>query len=170
MKTNKKNLKNQRIILERKIKPWLKVRNDRIPPSGWLKAIRGALGINTRQLAARLGLEHASVLQFEKREAAGTVSFESIQKVAKAMRCRFIYAIVPEEPFTSLDAILDNQALQAARETVKKVDHTMRLEQQGVSPELSNDHAKEIAQQLKDSMDPILWGNQKEIVRRKKSK
>ena len=170
MKTNKKNLQNQRTILERKIKPWLEVRGDRVPPSGWLKAIRGALGINTRQLAAHLGMEHAAILQFEKKEAAGKVSFESIQKVARAMRCRFVYAIVPEEPFTSLDSLLYDQALQAARATVKRVDHTMRLEQQGVSPDQSNDHAREIAQQLKASMDPTLWSNPKEITRRKKTK
>lgn len=136
----------------------------------WLKAIRGALGINTRQLAARLGLEHAAILQFEKREAAGTVSLESIQKVAQAMRCRFVYAIIPDAPFMSLDAIVDDQSLQAAQEIVEKVDHTMRLEQQGVSSHQSNAHAKEIAQQLKDSMDPMLWGTPREIVRRKKRK
>ncbi|MFZ9594947.1 MAG: mobile mystery protein A [Bdellovibrionia bacterium] len=158
------------MIIERKIKPWLEVRGDRMPPSGWLKAIRGALGINTRQLAARLGVDHSAILQFEKKEAAGKVSLESLQKVARAMRCRLVYAVVPEESYSSLEAILDAQALNAAKDIVEKVDHTMRLEQQGVSTEQSNAHTKEIAQQLKDSMDPALWSSQKEIVQRKKGK
>jgi predicted DNA-binding mobile mystery protein A len=169
MKTNKKSQASQRKLIERKVQPWLALRTDRVPPSGWLKAIRGALGFNTRQLASRLGVEHTAILQFEKSEAEGRVSLKTIQKVAKAMRCQLVYAVVPEEPSTSLESILDHQAEQVAHAIVSRVDHTMRLEQQGIAPECSADQVKELAAKLKAEMDPSLWGDSKSILGRKKS-
>ena len=158
---SKQSGKNQRALIDRKLSPWLSVREDRTPPSGWLKAIRGALGISTRQLAERAGVAQAAVLQFEKREAEGTVSLESIEKLAKAMRCKLVYAIVPEDSFAGLESVLDEQAIQAARAIVSKVDHSMRLEQQGLSPAQSAEQVKELARQLKEKMDPSLWGKSK---------
>lgn len=170
MKTNKKSHLNQRKLLEKKVQPWLGFRGDRVPPTGWLKAIRGALGINTRQLAARLGVEHSAILQFEEREAKGKVSLETLQRVARAMRCQVIYAVVPEEPFASLEAIMDAQAVEAARAIISRVDHTMRLEQQGLSPEGSNEQIKELADKLKAEVDSSLWGDRQSILGRKKTK
>ena len=170
MKINKKSHLTQRKIIEKKVLPWLGLRGDRVPPTGWLKAIRGALGINTRQLAARLGIEHAAILQFEKREAQGKVSLETLQKVARAMRCQFIYAVVPEEPFASLESVMDVQAAEAARAMISRVDHTMRLEQQGLPPEGSGEQVKELADKLKAEVDPSLWGDRQSILGRKKTK
>ena len=157
MKTNKKSLLNQRKLLERKIEQWLPLRSDRKPPSGWLKAIRGSLGISARQLAKRLGSEHASIIQFEKREAQGKVTLETIEKLARAMNCTLVYAVIPNEKFNSLNSIIDEQAKQAARKIVSKVDHTMRLEQQGLSLERLEDQVNELAAELKSKMDPSLW-------------
>lgn len=170
MKTSKKAQQSQRKLIERKLRPWLPLRSDQAPPAGWLKAIRGALGINTRQLAARLGMDHAAIIQFEKREAQGKVSLESIQKVARAMRCQLIYAVVPHDSYDSLDSILDDQALQAARTVISRVDHTMRLEQQGLSAERSNEQIRDLAARLKADMAPSLWGEPKTVSSRKKAK
>jgi len=152
---------NQRKLIERKLAAWLRLREDKPPPSGWLKAIRGALGMNTRQLAARLGVEHSAILQFEKREAQGKVSLETIEKVARAMNCKLVYAIVPDEPFTNLESIVDEQALKTARAIVMKVDHTMRLEQQGISLERSHEKVKELAAELKIKMGSKFWNSPK---------
>jgi predicted DNA-binding mobile mystery protein A len=170
MKTNKKSHLTQRKLLEKKVRPWLDLRGDRVPPTGWLKAIRGALGINARQLAARLGVEHAAILQFEKRESMGKVSLETLHKVARAMRCQVIYAVVPEEPFASLESVMDAQAVEAARAMISRIDHTMRLEQQGLSPEGSNEQVKDLADKLKVEVDPSLWGDRQSILGGKKTK
>lgn len=167
MTTKRTTQLNQRKLLEKKIQPWLSLRNDKVPPSGWLKAIRGALGITTRQLAARLGVEHSAVIQLEKREAEGKVALETLQKVARAMRCRLVYALVPEEPFSGLESIMDNQAIEAARALISRVDHTMRLEQQGITPEQSNEQILELASQLKATADASLWGDSDSLILRK---
>jgi predicted DNA-binding mobile mystery protein A len=167
MKTSKASHLNQRKLLDIKIQPHLGLRGDRVSPTGWLKAIRGALGITTRQLAAKLGLNHAAIIQFEKREAEGKVSLETIHKVARAMRCQLVYAIVPEEPFSSLESIMDDQAIQAARALIARVDHTMHLEKQGLSPEQSSEQVRELATRLKADVDPSLWGDKDSLLGKK---
>ena len=160
MRVKKKSLVNQRKLLERKIEQWLPLRRDRVPPSGWLKAIRGALGLSTRQLASRLGVAQTAVMQFEKGEVKGTVSLETVEKIARAMNCTFVYAIVPDENFSSLESVLDQRAMQAAQKIVSKVDQTMRLEEQGISTERLADQVKELAVELKLRMDSSLWNTE----------
>ena len=157
MKISKTQLINQRKILERKIEAWLPLRKDRTPPSGWIKAIRGALGMNSRQLATHLGIAQSAIRQFEESEKHHTISLETLEKVAHAMRCQVVYAIIPQEPFSSLEEVLDEQALQAAKLLVSKVDHTMKLEQQGLTQSRLNEQIQEIAKQLKDTLDSSLW-------------
>ena len=148
---------NQRKLLEKKIEQWLPLRDDHKPPSGWLKAVRGSLGINTRQLAKRIGAEHSSIIQFEKREAQGKVTLETIEKLARAMNCTLVYAVIPNEKYNSLDSIIDEQSKLAARKVVSKVDHTMRLEQQGLSLDQLEEQVNELADELKLKMDSSLW-------------
>ena len=157
MKTNRKKLKNQRFIMEKKINPWKKLRTNRRPPSGWLKAVRGALGINTRQLAKRCGVQHSSILKIEKNEIQDKASIESLKKIADAMNCQLIYAIVPKTGYNSLEEIINHQTQLLAYKLMKQVDHTMKLESQGTSPKEIQDQTKKLANELKDKMDSRVW-------------
>lgn len=157
MKTNKKNITSQRQIIERKIRPWVPLREDKIPQSGWIKAIRGALGLNTRQLADFLGVDHSAVLRLEEREAKGKVTLDLISKVAQAMSCKLIYAIVPEKPYEDLESILDERTIKLARELTRNVEHSMRLEQQGTDAEHTRKHAERLAYDLKAKADSRIW-------------
>src|SRR4051794_39688780 len=78
MKTAKKAVITQRQILESKVNSLKLLLDQPRPRSGWLKAIRGALGITTRQLGARLGTTHQVVVRQEERETKGTVTLESL--------------------------------------------------------------------------------------------
>ncbi len=157
MNKKSKSTALQKKIIERKLKPWLVLRNDQKPPSGWVKAIRGALGMKATQLAARLGTEHSAILRFEQREAQGKVTLETLEKLAEAMNCQFIYAIVPKEPYSGLESILDERAHALAKKLVSKVSHTMRLEQQGLDQEQIDEQVNETANELKNEMGSKLW-------------
>ena len=78
MKTNRKNLISQRTLIEKKLRPWIALRADNAPRSGWIKAVRGALGINTRQLADRVGVEQSNITRLEEREPQGKVTLERL--------------------------------------------------------------------------------------------
>ena len=157
MKISKNKLKQQRLIMDKKLSVWKRLRSEKRPPSGWLKAIRGALGINTRQLAKRCGVQHSSILRIEKSEIQDKISIESLKKIAGAMNCQLVYAIVPKTDYGSLEEIINYQSEILARKLIKKADHTMKLEAQGLSSRELKRQSKKIAHQLKEKMDFRLW-------------
>ena len=170
MKTNKKKAINQRQIIEKKLAPWASERLQYDPPpSGWIKAIRGSLGITTRQLAEHLDVNHSVIQQLEKREVKGTASLELLNKVAGAMGCKLVYAIIPKKPNTNLDDILNERAQLAAKEVLQRAEHSMQLEAQGNSTESYQIQLNELAAALKSTGDPHLW-DKKFKIRQKKIK
>jgi len=158
MKLNKKAIHNQQELIEERLKAWAPVSRDRVPPSGWIKAVRESLGMTARQLGERMGLDHSGVLRLEERESSSKATLEMIERAAHAMNCKLVYAIVPNDPHHSLDDILVEQALKTARALTGKVEHSMRLEKQGVHHELTNKDIEKLAHELKENLDPLLWG------------
>ena len=157
MRTKKNEIQNQRSIIERRLKPWLKLRLDKVPPSGWIKAIRGSLGMNTRQLADHLNVDHSAVVKMETREKHKKITLELLDKAADAMGCKLVYAIVPKDEFNSLDNIIDKRAQIVAREIIKRVEHNMQLESQGQPYAQVKKQIKDLATELKKQMDSRLW-------------
>jgi predicted DNA-binding mobile mystery protein A len=131
--------------------------NEPAPPSGWVKAIRGALGLSIRQLADRVGVGHGSINQIEKREPKRRVTLESLDQIARAMDCKLVYAIVPQEAGAQLEDIINQRAKEAATKIVKSVAHSMRLEAQGTSEKEIEREIERIAKELKETGDARLW-------------
>ena len=102
------------------------------PPRGWVRAIREAIGMTGEQLARRVGVSQSRIMAIEKAEAGGSITLSTLAKVAEALDCTLVYAIVPN---TSLDAIVNERARNVAGEQLARIDHTMRLEDQGVDAE-----------------------------------
>lgn len=158
MKTNKKSLLSQRTLIEKKLRLWTPLRTDNVPRSGWIKAVRGALGLNTRQLAERVGVEQSNITRLEEREPSGKVTLERLAKVADAMNCRLIYAIVPNDRYSDLEAIIDERARDLAQQLVRTTEHSMRLEKQGASDADLTKEVDSLANELKSKMDSRIWG------------
>jgi predicted DNA-binding mobile mystery protein A len=117
------------------------------PPKGWLRAIRDALGMTTAQFARRLGVSQPRIIELEQSEESGGVTLNTLQRAAEALGCRFVYALVPEQPLE--DTVRARAKLIAARQ-LDTVEHTMRLEDQAVT---SKKVGKELLQQrIKDLM------------------
>jgi predicted DNA-binding mobile mystery protein A len=157
MKTNRISILNQRKVIESRLRKWRGLRDEIKPPSGWISAVRGALGITTRQLAALMGTSAANIRQLEKREARGKATLESVARAAKAMNCKLVYAVVPADEFDTLDAIIDAKATQVAREILAPVEHTMRLEKQGTDSAQSDDDIDQLKEELKSRIDRRIW-------------
>jgi predicted DNA-binding mobile mystery protein A len=158
MKTNKKSLLSQRTLIAKKLRPWTALRTDSAPRSGWIKAVRGALGMNTRQLAERVGVEQSNITRLEEREPSGKVTLELLAKTANAMHCKLIYAIVPNDRYADLEAIIDERARELAQQLVRTTEHSMRLEKQGADDDDLVKEADSLAHQLKLKMDARIWG------------
>jgi predicted DNA-binding mobile mystery protein A len=160
MKTDKKKKSNQKRIVQQKLDQLSKL-NEPMPPSGWVKAIRGSLGLSIRQLADRVGVGHGSINQLEKREPKKRVTLESLENAARAMDCKVVYAIVPQESGATLDDIIRNRAVAAASKILKEVSHTMKLEAQGTSDKQVQNEIKRIANQLIEDGDNRIWDVEK---------
>ncbi len=156
MRTDRKKKSNQKRIVQQKLDQLSKL-NEPMPPSGWVKAIRGALGLSIRQLAERVGVGHGSINQLEKREPKKRVTLESLENAARAMDCKVVYAIVPQESGATLDDIIQNKAVAAASKILKEVSHTMKLEAQGTSDKQVRNEITRIANELIESGDRRIW-------------
>src|ERR1035441_11050798 len=65
------------------------------PRSGWIRAIRGALGMSQAVLAERLGVSAAAVNKLEHAEVHGGITTAKLAEVAAALDCTLVYALVP---------------------------------------------------------------------------
>lgn len=124
------------------------------PPSGWIRAIREALGMTARQLAARVGVSLSTLLGAEKNEVAGTISLNQLRRVAAALDCELRYVLVPREP---LRARLDRRAEEIARARVTGVAHSMALEAQDAGAQSRTLQIAELKEELLRGRRSRLW-------------
>jgi predicted DNA-binding mobile mystery protein A len=99
------------------------------PPKGWLRAVRDALGMTTKQFAGRLGVSQPRIVELEQSEVSGRVTLNTLQRAAEALGCRFVYALIPDKP---LAETVRERAEFIARQRQAGVEQTMRLEDQSV--------------------------------------
>lgn len=64
--------------------------------SDWVRQVRKRQGLKGFELADLLDVSPARVSVIEKDEARGALTLKMMDKVAKAMGCRFEYQIVPD--------------------------------------------------------------------------
>lgn len=122
------------------------LRHRPIPPNGWIKTIRDALGMSIRQLAARSSMSKTSVSNAERTESRGTVQLDTLQRIADGLDCDLVYAIVPRQ---SLQRTLENQAARIASALVDRVSDSMKLEEQGVS---ATENQRQLDQLVADTL------------------
>ncbi len=126
---------HQKLIREQldiSLKRFSELRYVNLPRKGWIRAIRDALGLSTRQLGQRLGVSKSRVTRIEQDELAENVTFKTMRRMAEALDCEFVYGLVPRR---SLEETLKEQALRVAEKRLSRVSHTMTLEDQGLSPD-----------------------------------
>lgn len=100
-----------------------------VPPRGWIRAIRDAIGMSGAQLAQRLGMTAQGLVSVERSEAQGRIQLNTLRRTAEAMDCVLVYALVPE---TSLTEMVERRARDLAFKALSRVSHSMALEDQQV--------------------------------------
>lgn len=109
------------------------LRKIEFPTEGWLYTVKKALGMSAAQLARRMGKSRALISNTEKAELGGGVTLKTMERMAKAMGCEFVYAIVPKHG--CVEDLITAQAKRKAEAIVQNASHQMALEQQSVSQE-----------------------------------
>ena len=116
--------------LERSLQPFLVAQGVSRPPKGWIRAIREASGITLIELARRMKRSLSLAAQFERSETEYRITLNSLMKVADALGCDLVYALVPKHG--TLHDLAQRHASEEVSPDVLAVEHTMALEDQAV--------------------------------------
>jgi predicted DNA-binding mobile mystery protein A len=124
------------------------------PPRGWIKAIREALGMTTAQLAQRIGVSQSRAFIIEKAEKEGSITMDSLERAARALDCRVVYALIPKKP---LNDLVEERARIVAKIRLQSTQHTMALEAQSVDASDEEEQLKQMIRRLIEKSGSELW-------------
>ncbi|MDT0139096.1 helix-turn-helix domain-containing protein [Acidovorax sp. PRC11] len=128
--------------LDRQFCEFARLQGSAAPRCGWAKTIRLALGMSSQALASRLGMTAQGVRKLEQAEASGTISLNTLSRLARGLDCDVHYILVPRvslieqvlrrthaitgivEPETSkvAEIIKDPEALQSLSRLLSQVN------------------------------------------------
>ena len=115
------------------------------PAKGWIAAIRTALGMSSPALAKLLKVSQPTIHEYERGEVRGSITLETLRRVAEALDAELIVALVPRKPVA---AALRARAEFIAREEMRAVINTMRLEDQEVEGEATREEYEKLVTSL----------------------
>lgn len=150
-----KRLKNMALDqVEVSLDRWRGVNESPPPGRGWVQAIRSALGMTLAQLARRMGVAVPTLAKIEQGERMGTVSLNTLKRVAQALDCDLVYALVPRKP---LRQKLRERAGEIARRRLARVSHSMSLEAQQVSGTARDRQLELLTREILEKQPRDLW-------------
>ena len=139
---------------ERRLAPLRDQQNLTRPPRGWIRAMREAFGMTTRQLAQRIGKVQSAVVEMEKSEARDSISLATLRQAAEALDCTLVYALVPNRP---IDDIRRARAANVASQQLARASHTMALENQSLDRAAQDAERERLIDALLRGSPARLW-------------
>jgi predicted DNA-binding mobile mystery protein A len=125
------------------------------PPTGWIKAIRNAIGMSMLQLGNRLSITKQSVQDIERREKNGSVTIKALREAARALDMQLVYGFVPNDG--SLELLIERKAKELATQIVMRTNNTMKLEDQENTKQRIEKAIQERTTIIKTEMPKTLW-------------
>jgi predicted DNA-binding mobile mystery protein A len=83
--------------LDKELKYYRWAGKEMNPTQGLLRAVRKALGVPAAEILKEVGMSPSVLFRLEQSESRGTISLNGLERVAQAMGCKLVYAIVPRE-------------------------------------------------------------------------
>ncbi len=154
MKTEKQKLMIEQ--LDKKFKLLQSVsKSIAVPSNGWINTLRKTLNMSLKQLGNKLKVTSQNINQYEQREKDYSISTQKLKEVAEALDMNFVYAFIPKEG--SLEKMIENRAMEIAKQIVMRTSHTMKLEDQENSEERLQKAIKDRAEKIKNELPKYLW-------------
>jgi predicted DNA-binding mobile mystery protein A len=145
----------QRAQLSDALHPFSSVAKSSPPGGGWVRAIRESLGMTQAQLAARVRVSRQAVQEFESAEAKRRITLDSLDRLAAAMGCRMVYALVPVD--ATIDSMREAQARAQAEKMMGPVSHSMAMESQAVPSGIRQRQLQILMEELQAGSARNLW-------------
>lgn len=125
------------------------------PPTGWIRAVRTALGMTLEQFGKKLSLTKQAAQAIENREKEGSITLKALREAANALDMQLVYGFVPKDG--ALNAPIDRKARELATLIVLRTSQTMKLEDQENTPERIKKAIEERANAIKTENPKMLW-------------
>lgn len=125
------------------------------PPTGWIKAIRNAIGMSMLQLGNRLSITKQSVQDIERREKDGSITIKALREAARALDMQLVYGFIPNDG--SLELLIERKAKELATQIVMRTNNTMKLEDQENTKQRIEKAIQERTTIIKTEMPKTLW-------------
>jgi predicted DNA-binding mobile mystery protein A len=149
-----KQKKLAREQLDKTMKSFESLKAMSAPKKGWIRAIRDTLGMTGEQLAKRLDVNQQRVARIEQDETLGKVTLNTMQNIAEAMNCVFVYGVVGRD---SLEQIVRRQAEIVAKKRMARSNQMMRLEKQELSEAEKVKAMQNLIDEIVETMPKSLW-------------
>ena len=141
--------------LDKKMEAFRMISPVVVPSEGWIHATRTALRMSLRQLGERLSITPQSMKETELREKEGSITLKNLREAGRALDMVLVYGFVPEKG--SLQNMIEQKALEIAKEIVMRTSQSMKLEDQENSKERIDKAIRERAEEIKNEMPAYLW-------------
>jgi predicted DNA-binding mobile mystery protein A len=125
------------------------------PPTGWIKAVRTALGMSLQQLSNRLSKTKQSIQEIEQREKEGSITIKTLRETARALDMQLVYGLVPKDG--TLENLIERKAIDLATQIVMRTNNTMKLEDQENTKQRIEKAITERTIAIKTEMPKSLW-------------
>ena len=140
--------------IERALREARGLRSVNVPLSGWLKALREAMGIPLRAQAAKAGIRAPTLLISERNEASGAITLNQLRRIGEVMDCELVYALVPRQ---KLMGRVERRAEEVARAEILGLSHSMALENQRPDAAFVRKQIEQRKRQLLEGNWARLW-------------
>jgi len=151
------DLKRKLLIvqIDKKLQNFSTLNDSDVPAMGWIYSIRTALNMTLAQLGKRLNITAQSVKEIEEREQSKSLTLKKLIEVGEGLNLRFVYGFVPKD--SSLEKMIEQRALQVAKEIVIRTSQSMSLEDQQNGNERIKDAIINRSEKLRLEMPKFLW-------------
>lgn len=129
----------------------------KIPPEGWLRTVRSALGMSGAEVAKKVGVTRARVTKAEHAELDGGITLKSMQAIAEAMGCRFVYAVIP--PSGHIEDVITAQARKKAMAIVTTTSTHMALENQILPDDKIAQEVERLTREIAQERPSDFWSD-----------
>ncbi|MEM9835170.1 MAG: mobile mystery protein A [Bacteroidota bacterium] len=141
--------------LEKKIAEFSRAKEVLPPGSGWVHAIRTAIGMSLSQFGKRLNMTAQGARGIEKREADKSITLASLNEAAVAMDMQLVYGFIPKEE--TLEKMIEKRASEVAQKIVLRTAHTMHLEDQAIPTDDLRIAVEDKTNDIINEMPKYLW-------------
>lgn len=141
--------------LDKKLKPFIPLKNTNPPEHGWINTIRTSLNMSLEQLGNKLGITRQGAKGIERNEQSGSISISSIKEVADALDMQFVYGFIPKDG--SVENLVERKSYELAKKIVLRTNQNMTLEDQAIEAEQLRKSIDELAYELKREVTKTIW-------------